>query len=80
MRLRRSSSRTPCRAPAGTTHGLLPPARPPRSKRSAAKDGGDNIVLASASIIGDLLEAGEQDRLSITLCPQAARRWSLAVR
>jgi dihydrofolate reductase len=33
-------------------------------------DGGDIIVLASASVIRDLLEAGELDRLSITLCPE----------
>ena len=32
--------------------------------------GGDIIVLASASIIRALLEAGELDRLSITLCPE----------
>lgn len=32
--------------------------------------GGDIIVLASASVIRDLLEAGELDRLSITLCPE----------
>ena len=32
--------------------------------------GGDIIVLASGSIIRDLLEAGELDRLSITLCPE----------
>jgi dihydrofolate reductase len=31
---------------------------------------GDIVVLASASIIGTLLEAGELDRLSITLCPE----------
>lgn len=34
------------------------------------QDGGDIIVLASASIIRNLLEAGELDRLSITLCPE----------
>ncbi len=32
--------------------------------------GGDIIVLASGSIIRSLLEAGELDRLSITLCPE----------
>lgn len=32
--------------------------------------GGDIIVLASASIIRGLLEAGELDRLCITLCPE----------
>lgn len=31
---------------------------------------GDIIVLPSASIIRNLLEAGELDRLSITLCPE----------
>lgn len=36
------------------------------------QDGGDIIVLASASIIRDLLKAGELDRLSITLCPELA--------
>ena len=34
------------------------------------QQGGDIIVLASASIIRSLLEAGELDRLSITLCPE----------
>lgn len=34
------------------------------------QDGGDIIVLASASVIRGLLEAGELDRLSITLCPE----------
>ena len=32
--------------------------------------GGDIIVLASGSIIRNLLETGELDRLSITLCPE----------
>jgi dihydrofolate reductase len=32
--------------------------------------GGDILVLASGSIIRALLEAGELDRLSITLCPE----------
>ncbi|HKN55059.1 MAG TPA: dihydrofolate reductase family protein [Amycolatopsis sp.] len=32
--------------------------------------GGDIIVLASASVIRALLEAGELDRLSVTLCPE----------
>lgn len=32
--------------------------------------GGDIIVLASGSIIRSLLESGELDRLSITLCPE----------
>jgi dihydrofolate reductase len=34
------------------------------------EEGGDIIVLASASVIRDLLEVGELDRLSITLCPE----------
>jgi len=33
-------------------------------------DGGDVVVLASASVIRALLAAGELDRLSITLCPE----------
>lgn len=35
-----------------------------------AQDGGDIIVLASASIIRALLRAGLVDRLSLTTCPQ----------
>lgn len=35
-------------------------------------DGGDIIVLASSSVIRQLLEAGELDCLSITLCPEIA--------
>ncbi len=34
------------------------------------RPGGDIIVLASSSVIRGLLEAGELDRLSITLCPE----------
>ncbi len=34
------------------------------------EEGGDIVVLASASVIRNLLEAGELDRLSITLCPE----------
>ncbi len=33
------------------------------------QEGGDIVVLASSSVIRSLLEAGELDRLSITLCP-----------
>jgi dihydrofolate reductase len=44
------------------------PAATVRQLRS--QDGGDIIVLASGSIIRSLLEAGELDRLSITLCPE----------
>lgn len=32
--------------------------------------GGDILVLSSTSIIAHLLEAGELDRLSVTLCPE----------
>jgi dihydrofolate reductase len=39
-------------------------------KRLREQEGGDIIVLASASVIRSLLEAGEVDRLSITLCPE----------
>jgi|SRR5579871_6488814 len=41
-------------------------------KELRTEPGGDIIVLASASIIRNLLEAGELDRLSITLCPELA--------
>jgi dihydrofolate reductase len=54
-------------------------------------DGGDIVVLASDGVIRRLLEAGELDRLSITLCPElvgagarlfgegpAGSSWSLA--
>jgi dihydrofolate reductase len=34
------------------------------------QEGGDVVVLASGSVIRNLLEAGELDRLSITLCPE----------
>jgi dihydrofolate reductase len=34
------------------------------------RPGGDIIVLASSSVIHDLLNADEVDRLSITLCPE----------
>src|SRR5690242_1252683 len=39
-------------------------------RRLRKEQGGDIVVLASASIIRSLLEAGELDRLSITLCPE----------
>ena len=39
-------------------------------KELRGKNGGDIVVLASASIIRNLAEAGELDRLSITLCPE----------
>ena len=38
--------------------------------KSTLEEGGDIIVLASASVIRNLLEAGELDRLGITLCPE----------
>ena len=41
-------------------------------RRLRKQGGGDIIVLASASIIRNLLAAGEVDRLSITLCPALA--------
>jgi dihydrofolate reductase len=44
------------------------PADTVRELRS--QPGGDILVLSSASIIRSLLEAGELDRLSITLCPE----------
>lgn len=43
-------------------------------RRLRGQEGGDIIVLASASIIRNLLAAGEVDRLSITLCPEVAGR------
>jgi dihydrofolate reductase len=59
-------------------------------KQLRQQDGGDIIVLASISVIQQLLEADEVDRLSITLCPElvggggrlftdgpAASSWSL---
>jgi dihydrofolate reductase len=39
-------------------------------KQLRQQDGGDIIVLASVSVIRQLLDAGELDRLSITLCPE----------
>jgi dihydrofolate reductase len=36
------------------------------------QDGGDIVVLASSSVIRELLSADEVDRLSITLCPAVA--------
>ena len=39
-------------------------------RRLRKEEGGDIVVLASASVIRGLLEAGELDRLSITLCPE----------
>jgi dihydrofolate reductase len=59
--------------------------------RLRKEEGGDIVVLASGSLIRGLLEAGELDRLSITLCPElvgagarlfgdgpAGSSWSLA--
>jgi dihydrofolate reductase len=39
-------------------------------KQLRQEEGGDIIVLASTSVIRQLLDAGEVDRLSITLCPE----------
>jgi dihydrofolate reductase len=39
-------------------------------KELRQEEGGDIIVLASASVIRALLAAGELDRLSVTLCPE----------
>jgi riboflavin biosynthesis pyrimidine reductase len=39
-------------------------------KELRQQDGGDIIVLASTSVIQNLIAAGELDRLSITLCPE----------
>ena len=47
-----------------------PTTRPRSSGGCASQEGGDIVVLASASVIRALLEAGELDRLSITLCPE----------
>jgi dihydrofolate reductase len=60
-------------------------------RRLRQEDGGDVVVLASHGVIRRLLEAGELDRLSITLCPEligagarlfgdgpAGSSWSLA--
>jgi dihydrofolate reductase len=45
---------------------------PAEVRRLRKQGGGDIIVLASASIIRNLLAAGEVDRLSLTLCPALA--------
>jgi dihydrofolate reductase len=60
-------------------------------RRLRMEEGGDVVVLASHGVIRRLLEAGELDRLSITLCPEligagarlfgdgpAGSSWSLA--
>jgi dihydrofolate reductase len=60
-------------------------------RRLRKEEGGDIVVLGSSSVICGLLEAGELDRLSITLCPElvgagarlfgdgpAGSSWSLA--
>ncbi|MEU8120596.1 dihydrofolate reductase family protein [Spirillospora sp. NPDC049024] len=39
-------------------------------KQLREQEGGDITVLASSSVIRSLLQAGEVDRLSITLCPE----------
>ena len=40
------------------------------TRRLRKEEGGDIVVLASSSVIRGLLEAGELDRLSVTLCPE----------
>jgi dihydrofolate reductase len=60
-------------------------------RRLRTQEGGDIVVLACPGVIGRLLEAGELDRLSLTLCPEligagarlfgdgpAGSSWSLA--
>ena len=60
-------------------------------RRLRKEEGGDVVVLASPGVIRRLLEAGELDRLSLTLCPEligagarlfgdgpAGSSWSLA--
>jgi dihydrofolate reductase len=60
-------------------------------RRLRKEEGGDVVVLASHGVIRRLLEAGELDRLSLTLCPEligagarlfgdgpAGSSWSLA--
>jgi dihydrofolate reductase len=42
------------------------------TKELRDQDGGDIVVLASKSVITALLQAGELDRLTITLCPEVA--------
>lgn len=39
-------------------------------KQLRRQDGGDIIVLASTSVIRQLIDADELDRLSVTLCPE----------
>jgi dihydrofolate reductase len=39
-------------------------------KQLRQQEGGDIIVLASSSVIRQLIEADELDRLSITFCPE----------
>ncbi|WP_336205207.1 dihydrofolate reductase family protein [Nonomuraea sp. LPB2021202275-12-8] len=39
-------------------------------KQLRQREGGDIVVLASSTVIRQLLDAGEVDRLSITLCPE----------
>lgn len=77
---------------AGWRNSRIATAGPAATVRQLRDQPGDDIVvLGSASIIRDLLEAGELDRLSITLCPElpgggsrlfgdgpAGSSWSLA--
>lgn len=58
---------------AGCHNSRIVAADPAATVRQLHKEqGGDIIVLPSASIIRNLLEAGELHRLSITLCPELA--------
>lgn len=75
---------------ANSTITARPPAQVAAELRG--RPGGDIVVLASRSVIRNLLEADAIDRLSITLCPEivgggdrlfddgdeAAGRWALA--
>jgi dihydrofolate reductase len=52
-------------------HAHLAPDDPASAvKRLRQREGGDIIVLASSTVIRQLLDADEVDRLSITLCPE----------
>jgi dihydrofolate reductase len=52
-------------------HARLAEADPATTvKQLRQQEGGDIVVLASTSVIRQLLEADEVDRLSITLCPE----------
>ena len=67
---RKSSSRAHPPSPGGGTPASPATTRPGSSGGCARSKGGDIVVLASHGVIRRLLEAGELDRLSITLCPE----------